>query len=238
MQELENFARAATVGALSTEKTAEACLKLVHKVGEAEDKEIDKLLRALDKAPEEDRAKMLPACVYGCAHCCHLWVAATIPEVIAIAAHIKASRAPEEAGQYLARSRKYSQDFDAAAQGTRRMPCPLLVDNACSVYEVRPNGCRGYTSVNVDPCIKLRYDTSNALNVKIPMVVPIFAVSTVMRRGERFGLQDLKLPDYNVVLGKGLMIALEDPQAPAKYFAGGNVFESARVPVTARPAEP
>ena len=25
---------------------------------------------------------------------------------------------------------------------TQRMPCPFLVDNACSIYEIRPGGCR------------------------------------------------------------------------------------------------
>jgi Fe-S-cluster containining protein len=37
-------------------------------------------------------------------------------------------------------------------RANNRIPCALLKDNMCSVYDARPGACRGFTSVSVSDC--------------------------------------------------------------------------------------
>jgi Fe-S-cluster containining protein len=73
----------------------------------------------------------------GLRFCCHLRVTATVLEVIRIAVAIGAdrgtavlSRADEVAG------------LGNRQRLARKVPCSLLIDGACSVYEIRPVTCR------------------------------------------------------------------------------------------------
>ena len=42
-----------------------------------------------------------------------------------------------------------------------RIPCPLLIENACSVYLARPTACRIYLSMDLDSCIEEFRNPSN-----------------------------------------------------------------------------
>ena len=59
------------------------------------------------------------------------------------------------------------------------VPCPLLVEGRCSVYEVRPLICRGYNSTNVDACRKAHDDAD--------VLVPTFAMLKDVTDGATVG---------------------------------------------------
>jgi hypothetical protein len=84
------------------------------------------------------------------------------------------------------------------------VPCPLLVDGRCSVYEVRPLVCRGYNSTNVDACRQAHEDRG--------VEVPIFSVLKDVTDGATVGAaQQLQAAGFNdslVDLGSALNIAL------------------------------
>jgi Fe-S-cluster containining protein len=42
------------------------------------------------------------------------------------------------------RTRYLEMDGEAAKYRTRKLPCPFLQDNLCSIYDVRPSVCAGY----------------------------------------------------------------------------------------------
>jgi uncharacterized protein len=42
------------------------------------------------------------------------------------------------------RTRYLEVDQDSAKYVTRKLPCPFLKDNLCSIYDVRPSVCAGY----------------------------------------------------------------------------------------------
>ena len=106
------------------------------------------------------------ACVYGCV-------------IRSLAEHI-VDRYPKEIESSLKRLQHHdhiSQQLEAAAPGNddyyssewwdRQLPCALLKDNLCSVYEARPVPCRNYF-VASDPA---RCDTRE--KQKVAMVLPV-----------------------------------------------------------------
>ena len=95
------------------------------------------------------------ACTKGCGYCCHMWVAATAPEIFLLARSIREDKSRDPAAtiaQIVARSAHTIGLTPAERFGAKR-PCPLLVDNACSQYRMRPAVCRQATSFDLAGCI-------------------------------------------------------------------------------------
>ena len=95
------------------------------------------------------------ACQVGCTYCCRFPVAVSVPEVLAIAAFV---RERFDEGKRRALDARVAAHF-AATDGMDmdrrdriRPDCPFLEVGRCSVYEVRPVACRGYSSYDVDSC--------------------------------------------------------------------------------------
>jgi Fe-S-cluster containining protein len=113
-------------------------------------------LALYEKLWAEDSVKDQPvlACRKECSFCCHLDVSLTIAEALLLAEHLKATRSSVElialrrqAEDHLARR----QDLPSISPGTQPA-CPLLVENACSAYSVRPLHCRGANSLDARQC--------------------------------------------------------------------------------------
>ena len=95
------------------------------------------------------------ACRSGCTYCCMFPVAASAPEVLAIATFVR-ERFDEEQQSSLARrveaNISATEGMDMSQRDRVRLDCPFLVAGECTVYEVRPIACRGYSSYEVEDC--------------------------------------------------------------------------------------
>ena len=97
------------------------------------------------------------ACRSGCTYCCMVPVAASAPEVLAIASFV---RERFDAEQLSALNRRIegniaeTEGMDMSQRDRVRLDCPLLEAGKCTVYEVRPIACRGYSSYSVEDCRK------------------------------------------------------------------------------------
>ena len=127
-----------------------------------------------------------PACRSGCAHCCHQAVGVTPPEVFAIHEHLRATRAPAELAAVVRRIRAAddrTRGMTSAERLSPDLPCPFLVDERCSIYEVRPLACRGTNSLDAAACERTLRDPAAraaflAGEVSIPATWSRFAPST------------------------------------------------------------
>lgn len=94
------------------------------------------------------------ACRAGCSHCCYYHVAITAVEALVLVEHLnglpaaKRDRLKEKVHETAEQVRPISQ----ADYMHTNIPCAFLEDNHCSVYEARPVACRGFHSVDVEPC--------------------------------------------------------------------------------------
>ena len=95
------------------------------------------------------------ACLSGCTYCCMVPVAASAPEVLAIATFVR-ERFDEARQAALARRVEANitatEGMDMNQRDRVRMDCPFLEAGECTVYEVRPIACRGVSSYSVEDC--------------------------------------------------------------------------------------
>ena len=107
---------------------------------------------------------------------------------------------------------------------TESFPCPLLRDNRCSVYNIRPLTCRGYNSTSVEAC--------KAAHVSPDVMVPLFALLKDVTDGATVGtataLRAMGFNDALVDLGTALHIALEQGAGfPDAVASGSGAFRPA-----------
>jgi len=100
-------------------------------------------------------------CKKGCSHCCSRIVVASRLEALALAEYIEAHSGEEfntlidhinthaETQKNFIDERSEKQDEDAI-WFNKQIPCPLLKDGICSMYEGRPLSCRIHNSLD-DP---------------------------------------------------------------------------------------
>ena len=152
--------------------------------------------------------------------CCKPNVLASVPELVRILDPIESTFGVEALSALRERGRRYA----AQMKGRRldepvneSVPCPLLVDGRCSVYDIRPLVCRGYNSTDVDACRRAHGDVS--------ALVPIFAILKDVTDGATVGsAQRLAATGVNqsvVDLGAALNIALSIERNPAASIVQG-----------------
>lgn len=173
------------------------------------------------------------ACQQGCDHCCHWYeVSATPLEALRIADHINRTF-DEEARQSLV-----DRVRTVVAEKNRYPPkgprpsfrCPLLVDGACSVYEVRPFLCRAFNSYDVTACVE-RIVSGNADDSTTSTIEGYAHTHKIMvsaLRGFRMGVAAHGFsPDMHDLV-VALNIAIDEPDAARRWLAGEPLFRPAR----------
>jgi Fe-S-cluster containining protein len=159
------------------------------------------------------------ACRKGCdSCCCKPGVLVSIPELVRILQTVASAFSEDQVARLRERTRAYGEQLDGRdfnALVDDRIPCPLLVEGCCSVYEDRPLVCRGYNSTSVEAC--------RAAERNATALVPIFALLKDVTDGATVGVaQQLSaagLNDALVDLGTALQIALaEDSTALPKLI--------------------
>jgi hypothetical protein len=162
---------------------------------------------ALAHAAASDRARGAElasvACRRGCAFCCHVEVSVTPLEAIRLG------------------RRALAGGGAPAASAARRAPCPLLVDGACSHYEIRPYACRAVFSPDAGRC-EAGYLSDQA--VAVPSLDwPRYLASGYIS-GEIAALDDLKFASHMVELRRALAILSADQGAVLRWLNGADIF--------------
>jgi hypothetical protein len=170
----------------------------------------------LDKLPPESPV----ACQEGCSWCCVIIVQTTIPEVLRIARQLHQTLTEAD----LLDLRRRINDVLAERQQGRRAPCPLLRDDRCSVYPVRPLNCWGWNSHDARRCQTFA-ETGRGTT---PVYLPEKELAIGVSRGLVQGLGQVRLSGQKVELLRALKVALEMPDAEERYLAGERIFAPAR----------
>lgn len=109
--------------------------------------------RAFASAPAAARAAV--ACRAGCDACCHALVGVQAHEVLIAAEYIQTHFSPPDLDAVIARAGANRVAFGGRStveQAALNLPCALLRDGNCSIYEARPEACRSHHSHNADAC--------------------------------------------------------------------------------------
>lgn len=165
------------------------------------------------------------ACRRGCGFCCTQMVSVTAPEALWVAGTIR-RRAKAVEKVHAADAKTHGLSMDERVKS--HIVCPLLEDDACSIYASRPLGCRHFASVNLDACIATFV---HGAEPNIPMPVShtdiLYAIRMLLYAAIR--LKGLKPVAYE--LNAAVLAALAFEDAEARWLAGEDIF--ADVPGTA-----
>lgn len=140
-------------GLLRQERSTSAASQLGKKAMEATSTLVASLL---GRAPEGALA-----CRQGCSHCCHQRVGVTVPEALAIFATLVETRPRAELRELQERVERAYLSTRGLSRDERNSPahaCPLLENDLCSIYEVRPLSCRGVHSLDEQACKSKLHD--------------------------------------------------------------------------------
>ena len=147
-------------------------------------------------------------CREGCAYCCRKpGVLASVPELLRILHHVRSTFDADTVAALAERARRYVSQMAGRSVNdfvNESVPCPLLVDERCSVYDVRPLVCRGYNSTSVDACRRAHEDA----RVTIPIFTALKDVTDGATVGAAQRLNVLGFKDAMLDVGTALNVAL------------------------------
>ena len=157
------------------------------------------------------------ACAAGCAYCCYLTVEVSAPEVFLIADTLQKTHSESEFSEIkdrVGRTANAVAGLSPEARVQAAVPCALLENGQCSVYAVRPNGCRSWNSRDANACAQVMADGSGDLR-------PVQdqrpgGIESGVRAGFAAALNAAGLPEddaHRCELNTALQIALDNPNA-------------------------
>lgn len=168
-----------------------------------------------------------PRCMAGCSWCCNMKVTLYPPDLLRIVEFLRTSLNTDE----FAALTKRVREMDAVTHGLHsddrlaaKMPCPLLVNGCCSVYQVRPLTCRAWNSLDETACRSAAEDyiytpiTPNAVQRDL-----VLAVSSAV--GE--ALKEVGMGGEGLELNAALRLAFERSGVFDRWLAGYHPWTSA-----------
>lgn len=174
-----------------------------------------------------------PACAAGCSRCCHgLKIEASAPEAVAVAEYLR-GLTPEELAatrEQMAEEAEYARSLDADTRWREQVPCAFLEDatGQCVIYDVRPFTCRAHTSMSVEQCEAAARDPERRTPIdkhRVPGSIYGMAKSAIT-----IACADAKLDPRSFELTNAVAVALNEPDAAARWAAGEPVFDAAVTP--------
>jgi Fe-S-cluster containining protein len=166
------------------------------------------------------------ACCAGCFYCCHGKVDVQPGDAFVIADFIKQNFLPQDREAVLAKAKSNWEKIaplTASEHFHTQLPCPLLVDRKCSVYNVRPTLCRSYHSVSAEACRRKFEQPQNDGFANEPIQeLAVAAAGATMGITSAFSAKGLDSLPYD--LNGALVEALSNPSSERRWRDGKPAF--------------
>lgn len=155
--------------------------------------------------------------------CCYQNVAITATEAIRIAQYIL-DKGVDQAR--IAPSAALVATLDPHQRYRDGHACPLLKDEVCSIYPIRPQACRGHASLSRYACErdwKRRFKPQRDHMKNVPLLTAPHTLGRAVVMGSDAAITDKGFQVARFELAQGLVQALA-PDAIARWFAKEQVF--------------
>jgi len=179
------------------------------------------LYQSVIATTRDDLSDIPVACGKGCSHCCHTWVSATAPEILYIAKIIKNTPVIDN----VRATHQQTKDYDFDTRDQHPIPCPLLEQDLCSIYEARPMTCRLAASADAAICARTYHNITNE-NVPTPMMYLFGRASFAVAMSA--GLRKADLPYHAYEFNAALTRALDTEDSERRWLAGEDIFGDIR----------
>jgi Fe-S-cluster containining protein len=189
--------------------------------------ELIKAVQIFDQRMDEvihQRVKKLKniACRSGCAHCCHQMVGASPLEVFLMAEAINNQYADQK-NTLLERLALHATQAENNWDQPPRydQACPFLIESRCSIYAVRPSGCRKAHSLDVARCEAFFLQNSEE---QISGDKELDQRCLGVRKGFQQAISSLDLDVEPVDMQHSVYMALIHPELLQRWLLGERVF--------------
>ncbi len=159
------------------------------------------------------------ACSKGCHWCCHQAVFANSYELHFLSDKIKKKFKAVELKKIINYSEaKFSVTSKLGDDEILKYksPCPLLKDDACSIYDARPMACRIYLSTKLNTCLEFYHNPENETNYPALIDFPLRA-GQMMNEGFSAALKEFGIKTAEFKLEEGLLIVLNNNQPEFRF---------------------
>ncbi len=178
------------------------------------------------------------ACREGCAHCCHVQVQASTLEILYIAHMLIENLSPNELSIVKSRVAALDQETHGMPHQGRAYiarPCPMLVEDRCSVYSHRPFVCRAANSADAGDCRAMLAGGGATTVTSYQHQKDVFstlgrAAAAGLAEANRAKGAKTELEGDFLELTAALHLALQHPDPAAAWAAGTLDFSSAIAP--------
>ena len=130
---------------------------------------------------------------------------------------------------------RQTNGLSSEARLAAQLPCAFLVEDCCSIYEVRPLACRGGNSIDADLCRRHVEDMENVQKEEELEGRPYwvhavpFHVMPALREGLTTGMKKWDLGQEKLELTAATRIALQEKDALENWIAGKDIFANGRI---------
>jgi len=146
-------------------------------------------------------------CQKGCGWCCHQPVFTSSHELHYLGNFLQ-TRLSEEAINLVKGRAQAKNNITSTLEKEQvlnyKSPCPLLENNACSVYQARPMACRIYLSTNVKTCIEFFNNPANENSYPALLEFPLQA-GRMLNEGFMSALKEAGVETAEFRLEEGLL---------------------------------
>ena len=175
------------------------------------------------------RASDALACESGCSYCCYYKVEGSAAEIFRIAEYMKSNFKKEQIETILESARNNVSAFSGLTYEQKiqtNQKCPLLRDDVCAVYDVRPAKCRNHHSTDASLCKKTFDDPMGPDNLNgyiEDLKMSIEGASIGFEKAVSDKGYDQRAYDLN----SALVEAFENPKSIKRYNKKKKAFLSA-----------
>ena len=171
------------------------------------------------------------ACQEGCRFCCYHQIITSPPEALLIEDYLVNNFTEHDWKGLIFRVRKNlrlieGKDTNEILKTRHLLPCIFLRGNRCSIYPVRPMGCRAWSSNNVEQCRK-GFESKDPL-AGIGSYLHRQRLSVAIHTGILLGTQEMGLESgfLDLVRAAKIIVNGDRDTLGKKWLEGERVFSS------------
>lgn len=168
-------------------------------------------------------ARVEVACRKGCGYCCHSFVGAVPPEIFRVARALSRAMPPGLSRADIEVKAAQLGSMPAPSRVGARLACPLLVNDACSVYVARPLVCRQATSLSLSACME-EFAGQYAQNDQIEVSAAHLSHAGNAHVAMLGAMLAAGLPTQAYEFASALNVALNSPDGERRWLEGENIF--------------
>jgi Fe-S-cluster containining protein len=176
-------------------------------------------------------ATVAPACKAGCSYCCYYKVEARAAEVLAVKNFVVSRFPPDRLRAVIEQAERNVAQAKGLSHGEHlatNQRCPFLIEDRCSVYEVRPSKCRSFHAADVEGC-KASYDEPTNLSIPNSFIEEIFNAANGVAEGFYAAMGSAGIDSTVYDLNSAFLEAMRNASVPKRLSSGKRAFLKATV---------